>query len=862
MGNTIDPFAAAGFAPVPGQPAPTTMDPFQAAGFAPVAPTATPPAMPTPIGTDEYGTPIFDQSTDEGKAAGADARRGPEKVLEGATFGMLPQIGAGMSALAGNSDRQPSSEIYADTLKNMRDYTAQTSKDNPVASGVLEGGGGLIPTLASFGAAGPLIQGAARAVPAGGAMARALLSGAFGGANAAGHDVGTGETSALGSDTAKGVGMGALLSGAGDAVGRGVVQPLVNMGSGLYQGIKNVATNAGREGVVGQILREVSGGFPDQAATAPVPGLTLRAAQATGNPGVAALERTMASDPGVQSGVSGDAVKNGYTPNQMDAVRTALVGSDAGIEPSVLTNQASSRGVKAIQDTNDALGGVEKSLWTAPVLKNVQLNGPGIAAGVSQDVAGFPASWRDAVTGPQNKLGSYLNELHELGDNASIPDVNSVRSRLLGVARDAASGPQPDSVTAAAANKMAGSILDRMGSDPGITGTAPSTKFFMTEPMQMTHVEVPDPVTIRATAPAANSNVSGGDAGIPTLQSGGIPSPNQFAITHPIAVSNQVPTPIHIRASSDAGSAANPDAWNAYQTARDFTRGFNNAKGYDEFNNILHPNSQGNMQGNPEKQFGQFFDTTGGTTAGLERLKGLVDFARQSGLEPNAREMEGATGQYLKAAILRQARAGNGLDMIGQPATNPATLASTANKLAPALNATPASSAVAPDVQAAGNAAELLNRPSTLRGDTNSTTYEKLRNHDLVSAIVGQSGSSALGAAAGGYAGYRAGEPLDVPARVSVPLGMLAGATGGRFLGPAIGRAVSHIPLVSSAVTGPSNAIQHQLWESLADLPSYQRAIATPMLTGPGVGQPGMASTATRGLARALLEPVTAGGGR
>jgi hypothetical protein len=459
------------------------------------------------------------------------------------------------------------------------------------------------------------------------------------------------------------------------------------------------------------------------------------------------------------------------------------------------------------------------------------------------------------VTGPQAKLGAYVRELHDLGPNASIPDVNSVRSRLLGVARDSASGPQPDSVTAAAANRMAGSILDHIGNDPAITGAPASTKFFMTEPMPLTHVDVPDPVTIRASPSAANSNVTGGDTNFPVPQTGGAPRPNDFAITKPVAVSSQVPVPIHIRASAAAETPGNPAALQAYQNARDFTRQFNQAKGYNEFNSVLHPNAQGNMQGNPEKQFGQFFDLSGGTSAGVQRLQGLSDFARQSGLTSQADELNGSARQYINAAILKQARAGNGLDATGQPNMNLATLASTANRLAPALNATPMTAPIAGDVQAAGNAAELLHRPSTMRGDTNSTTYEKLRHNDLISAIVGQSGSSALGAAGGGYAGYLASDN-DKTGRspyLTIPAGMIAGAIGGSKATPAIGNIISHTPILKGMMSGPSEAIRRQVWEALSNMPAYERAIATPMLTGPSLGAPGNVSRAVPALARALI---------
>lgn len=859
----LDPFTAANFAPVPGAVgAPTTVDPFAAAGFAPVSSPAAEgkPPVNDLIGMDmSTGTPIWANPTAHAAQDADTSLRTLEKMGEGATLGTLPYAVAGARMMGGTPFHQG--------LQEARDFTAQTSKDQPVTSAIGEGVGALAPTIATFGLAGPAAA-AARAtvpeIPYVAPMARAMLSApaariaaatGLGAANSAGHDIGSGQTDTLAADTAKGAGIGGLMQGAGEVAGP-LLQAVPNAAQSLMAGGRNIFTNAGQQGVVGQVLREAGGEFPNQAATSPIPGLALRVPQATGNPGLASLESTLASEPGMQRGDLGDFVTNNRTPNQVSALAHAMVGSDAGIEPSVLTNQASTRGVKAIQDADTALGGVEKSLWQSPALKSVQLDGQGLAGGVAGDVAAFPASWRDAVTGPQNKLGPYLKELQELGPNTSIADVNSVRSRLLGVARDASAGPSPDSVTAAAANKMAGSILDRMGNDPSITGTPASTRFYMTEPMQMTHVEVPDPVTIRAAGSQGHYQVGGGETDVASPQMIAKPGATQFAITKPLAVSNQVPVPIHIRASAAAETPPNPEAWNAYQQARDFTRQYNQAKGFNEFDSILHPNSQGNMQGNPERQFGQFFDTSGGTDAGLQRLQGLSTFARQAGLGQHADELEGAARQYLGAAVMKQARAGNGLNAIGQPQTNLATLASTTNKIAPALNATPMTAPMAGDVQAAGNAAELLNRPSVMRGSTNSTTYERLKQNDLVNAILGQSATSGLGALAGGYAGYRYA-PEGVPAYVSVPGGAMAGAMLGSRAGPAVGSMISHTPVLRSIGTGTSEGIRRQVLEALSNMPAYNQAVATPMLTGPALSQPGMLTDAARRAAELSVVPAT-----
>ena len=684
MPTDTDPFAAAGFAPVAA--AGPSADPFAAAGFAPVPPSASSqPPMSQPIGVTEYGAPIFDNDRENAQVRDG-AMRATEKAAEGATFGMFPLAAAGArSAITGAP--------YSDSLKDARDYTADTSAKYPEGALIAEGAGSVVPTVLGGAVGAPFVK-AAQAVTRFAPWIAGVLGGsALGGANSAGHDIGSGNTDNLASDTATGAGVGAAIGGVSPLAGA-LLQSAPNMVRGGISAVKNIATGEGRDAVAGQVLREASGDFTNGVARSPVPGLDLRTSQVTGNPGIAALDRTMASEPGGLASTPGDIVQNGRTSNQTDALAKALVGSDARVEPAVLTNQAAATGTQAVTSADKALSDVETGLWSNPALKSVGrtsvgLNGPSIASGVTGDVAGFPASWRDAVTGPNNKLGSFMGEINELGPNSTIDDVNSIRSRLLGVARDVRSGANPDSVTAAAASKMADSLLARIGSDPAIVG-----------------------------------------------------GPSRFVPTSVVKENGVLP---HITGKTVPAIPPNPDALNAYNAARDFSRQYHTATGFSEFDNILNPNASGNVQANPEQAFGKFFDMNGGTDAGLQRLQGVTDLLRTSGKDAEADALTGSAQNYAKAAILRQARAGNGVDATGQPAMNMATLNSTVNKSMPAISGTPMMAPIAGDVQAAGNAAELLNRPSALRGDSNSTTFEKLRNHDLVNAIIGQSGSSALG---------------------------------------------------------------------------------------------------------------------
>lgn len=761
---TDDPFAAAGFAPA--QNAQPAADPFGAAGFVAQQPAPQPPGVQAKlVSVDDYGTPTYDDPKLNSDIRGG-AGRALEKVGEGATFGLLPFAAAGVKTLVNGAP-------YSQNLQSARDYTAETSKISPLGSMLAEGAGSIIPTIAGGVIGAPIVKGAQVLGKVGPWIARTLGGGLLGGGSAAGHDIGSGDTESLGSDTAKGAALGGTLSGASPLVGA-LMQSAPNMVRGATTAVRNITTGGGRDAVAGQVLREASGDFANGTARSPLPNLQLRTAQATGNPGIAALDRTLASEPGTRATAAGEIVQNGRTSNQTDALASSLVGNDARIEPTVLTNQASGRGVQAIQNSRDVLRQAENDLWNQPELTGVRLRAEPLVNGVNNDVAGMPPSFRMAF-GQGGQLAGHMADVAAIPEGASIADVNAIRSRILGSARDARAAG--DSVTATAAQGLADSLLNR-------------------------------------------TEGALGSAGAPIQE--------------------------------------------AYAAARDLTRQRAQAFGQPAFDSIFRPNAAGNMRGDANNVFGQFFDTANGSDRGPQQLQTVVSLLRATG-QPEAHaaadELTGAAQDYLKAQILRQARAGNGLDATGQPSMNLATLSSAVNKTMPSVSGTPMMAPAAGDIQAAGNAAELLNRPSTLRGDSNSTTFEKLRNKDLVSAIVGQSGSSALGAAAGGYAAAEHG-PEEVPWYLRVPGGMLAGALMGQKFGPAIGKTLSHIPGASSAMSGPSDDITRRLAAALADPAEYQRLMRTQIQSGPGLFDQGVMSRSIPSAARFAIPALTGEGGR
>lgn len=759
-----DPFAVAGFAPQADQPQ-ATVNPFGAAGFAPVAvaPVAQAAPLSQPIGVTDMGAPIFADDAANREVQGGSAQLG-RKFMEGATFGLSPFAEAGARSVAGGVP-------YSEALKDTRAASAATQEEHPWMSLGASAAGSVAPTSLAFRLAAPLAAGARTVLPRVGAgLVDTLVGGGVGAGTAAGNDIGSGHTDDIGSDAAFGGLAGAGLSAVAPVIGR-ALQAAPNMVRGAYNGVRNIFTDAGKDAVAGNVLREAGGDFANSAARSPIPDLELRTSQATGNPGLSALERTLASEPGGQAGAAGDLVNNGRTPNQTNAVARSLVGPDAGIEPTVLTNQNSARGTQAIQDARAELKAHETGLWNTPELQGMTFPRTWVVNGVNDDIKAMPPSFRMAIA---DKMGGLVADLGEGAKAATIPDINAVRSRALEVARGArATG---DTTTAAAAGALADSLLDRIGVAAGQKGA---------------------------------------------------------------------------RALAD------------YKAARAFTGQRAAAFGHPEFDAILRPNSAGNMRANDETTFGRFFDTTGGTDTGLQKLQTVSDMLRQTGRGAKADEFDQAARDYLKSAVLRESRKGSGLNATGAPTMNPSTLASTANKVAPAASGVPMVAPVAGDIQAAGNAAELLDRPNTLRGDANSTTYEKLRNRDLVSAILGQSGSSGVGAVAGGYAGGKYGSDAGLPWYLGVPGGMLAGALAGRQAGPFIGKAIGGNPITSGIVKGPTEDIIRRVQSGLASPAEYSRLMQTLLHTGPDVFDPGRVSAALPpGAVRALIPSVTGEGGR
>ena len=798
MADTFDPFAAAGFRQAD---APARMsdpfDPFAAAGFAAPAQAPAPP-RPKVLFVAPNGRPIFDDPALNAKIDDNNLRMG-EKMAEGATFGMFPHIVAAVRSLGGTP--------YSQALQEARDYTKQTSEENPALATAGEVGGSLASTT---GLANVLTRAAAKVFPSvgryimasgdpGTKLTRRVLEGAatgagVGGAVAAGNNIGQAGGVNFFQDTAHGAGMGAGLGAGVPLIGAGL-QAFGNIGRGAFNAARNALSDQGRDAVAGQIVREAAGDFAATPAVSPIPGLALRPAQATGNPGLASLERTIGS-PTAQSGE--DVVQMGVTPRQTLAVLDTLVGpGNAAANPNTLLNASSQKGVGTIRAIDAALKGRADELWNDPVLENVVFHGPTLAQGVAKTVSQLPASWRDAVIGPQAPLKAFLREIEELGPNATIKDINSVRSRILEAERDALSGAKPDRVTGTAAGKLADALLDQMDRSPTFAGTTTA-------------------------------------AFTPSMLASGATAPTNVVVQPP-----------------------NTAARDAYQRARDFTRVYRTTRGYPEFDPIFRRNYAGNIVGNDEALFSKFFDTRAGTSAGAQRLQDLIDLAEQSGY-PNLAKQLGEQMQTHVRSMVNSAGRGAVEDAAGRLRPNVSDLAYTGETMLPTVGNTPALASLKPDLEAVTAASRLLGRPMATRSEFGSPTYDKLRNEQLISAILGQSGSSALGALGGGAAGYYYA-PKDLPPEGKLAM-TLGGAIGGGALGKTYGGNLTKIPgmkyLTNKVNQSALEDIKRRIATGLASDADYQALLAAKSYSMPNIGDEGAVSRLSDVLARRGVGPA------
>ncbi len=771
-GSLFDQFEASQKAPrQPGAP-PTSMtegaaslfDQFEASQKTAKKPELSAPKGVKPaamVGADINGFPIFDDP-EATKAVAEGMNRGTEKALQGATFGLFPYISAAVRRLGGTPFEQG--------LKEAREYSAQTSREMPEGAMAGEIIGGMMPGIGigklmtmglkqAPGALGRIYQSAA-----GGAVQGALSSG--------GHAVGEGRMSDFVPDLTMGAGLGGAVGGAVPVLGT-VAQGGWNVGKTLVNKLADLMTEQGHKAVGKDILGEVVGGQLGAPASSPLPGLELRASQAYNNPGLAALERRVGQvvPPGTDPGdVVGSA---GYTPNQASRLFEWLLGREnSGKVATDVVNTSGAAGTQAVRGAAKVLDDFEGALWQAPELASVRFNTDRLVAQTQQAVDQMPPSLRMAVEslrpGTDAPYAKYLADLAALGPDASLAEVNAIRSRILRDARSFANGPNPKATEAEAGRQLAGGLLNAMESDPALAGL---------------------------TTPAYT----------PSMLTSGATRPAQVVVTHP-----------------------NQEAVAAYQKARDFTRNLNTMLDYPEFDAILTTNRSGNVVAPDEKAFSKFFDIAGGTRAGLERLQSFINMLSDSGHTAEAKTIADAAQNHLRALIGKTAQ-GMADDVLGNRALNMASGAAAAERMLPAVQAVPAVSPLADDLTTFAQTARLLDRSrvAAASGRINSPKYEQLMKDRLTGPILGDTTSTGLGALGGAIlapwaAGHFLPESMQPPTGVSALAGAIAGAAGGRGAGLALTRTPILQRGLGAFGHGSRQGIQEQLSTALSSPQAYQ----------------------------------------
>lgn len=207
--------------------------------------------------------------------------------------GLADRFAAGMDALTEpllgrGSQSDTLSQRYAENLANEQGHTKAFEQAHPIASTAAELAGG----VGALGAAAKTATGARLLGLTGDTLPQQALNGALGGAALNATDA-----AVRGQNPIDALETGALLGGVAPVAGRAIGTAV----RGITGGIGSLAEpfgQAGREARANRIISEFSQGGPTNVAQSGVQGSEPTLAQATANPGLAALERQLRNMPG------------------------------------------------------------------------------------------------------------------------------------------------------------------------------------------------------------------------------------------------------------------------------------------------------------------------------------------------------------------------------------------------------------------------------------------------------------------------------------------------------------------------------------------------------------------------------------
>jgi hypothetical protein len=339
-----------------------------------------------------------------------------QSITHGATLGfdeiVLPAIAAGIDYLRG----KPFTKTYEQDVEEMRQPRVEFRSRNPATAGVAEEVGAIAgpakwaaPLFAPTRVAAPAFQ---RAVDVGRNL---TASAGLGGLSGFGMTEGDLQQRVQGAEA------GAVLGTVA-----GVVAPAV---SGVA---RSLAPGRQVERKVGETLLGQTGGTVPTMQQAPIPNFPLGVGGASNEPGLAAIERranTLDNAAAVQQ-------RTGQSTAVREAATTAQPGGTRLATGEMPPEIASANYRQAMIDAHNVIKQEEERLWTKPTIAAKQVDMLTLKQSVDAKVNALPARFRGMIDKTPG-LRETLDDLANLPPNATLADVNWIRSDLLGIARGA-----------------------------------------------------------------------------------------------------------------------------------------------------------------------------------------------------------------------------------------------------------------------------------------------------------------------------------------------------------------------------------------------------------------------------------------
>ena len=559
QGAAFDPWQAAGFAPAPEVVAPTA----QPTAAQPVAAAAVAPAPTVPIeghpvtktlggpypavGTPEFSAlPWYDRL----KASLIDAFFDPnntrlgaqQSVSHGATLGFdedaVPAIAAGIDSLAKGV---PFTQAYDQSRKEMKANRQAFETANPTAGGILETAG----ALATAPAAGPLFGavGEGAGLLARGATAVRNVAAGTGLGAAAGFGQTEGDLAQRTAGAVQGAETGGAVSAAAPVIGRTV---------GTIA--KAITPTAQTDRLAAGVLRENGLAPGVTIALAPVAGVPLNLAQATGSPEVASLVDT-------RNAANVPAMKREVTA-QNQGLLGAIEGrnpSEPGLSTGRAAGPASAAATGAVQQAAGIIGREESRLWNTPAMSRPIITTNAVRGTVARGAADVIRSdpGLGAAIQQSGSIKAALKILDLMPQKVAAKDLNAVASALRRIQRD----PRELGADRVAAGRLAQVVQDAIWSAPEVAGT----------PARLIPQQMAEWHEAGGVVPAG--------AGTPRVAPGIKPD---------------------------------PDLVRDLTAARAFTKREAQVLGHASFDNILRRNSQGNETVTPGTAMAPFYDFANG----------------------------------------------------------------------------------------------------------------------------------------------------------------------------------------------------------------------------------------------------------